>query len=182
MSKIDQETAEIVAKNLRVLMQNYDLTPHGVESGAGVEVHTVMKILNCKTNMAMRTAKKLSVFFGITIDVLLSSKAIKLKKVENTPTIKKFYEENRLNKKYFESRKKENVVADFLRNILLSDPEFKDYIRAGALTTHINKTYNKSFKAKTVAKELSRLFEEGLVERRDNTGEGAVFYYRRKST
>lgn len=182
MSKIDLETAEIVAKNLRTLMNHYDLTEHGVESGAGVEVHTIVKILDCKTNVAIRTAKKISVFFGITLDLLFSSKPLKLSKLENTPTVKKFYEENRLNKKYFESRKKENIVADFLRNILVLDPEFNHYNRAGAITEYINKTYSKSFKAKTVAKELSRLFKEGLVERTDRTGEGSVYYYRRKST
>lgn len=180
MSKIDLETAEIVAANLSNLMNHFDLTPYGVEAGAGVEIHTIAKILRKRTNISTKTARKLSSFFGIPIDALLSSRPLRLKTAENTPTIQHFYINNQLNYKYFQSQQKENIVAQFLRSVLIHDPFLNLGQRARTITNHIATVYNKKFSAKTVAKELWRMCEEGVLEREDRTGHGAVFYYKLK--
>lgn len=181
MSKIDLQTATIVANNLTSLMNHYDLTPYGVEAGAGVEIHTIAKILRKTTNISTFTAKKLSNFFEITIDALFSSRPLKLKRPDNVPTIKQFYADNVLNPKFFISKQKENVVAQFLRTVLIYDPHLNEKKRSGIIAKHINNTYGKSFNPKTVAKELARMYEEELIDREDKTGKGSVFYYGLKS-
>jgi len=177
MSKIDIETATIVADNLTSLMNHFDLTPYGVEAGADVEIHTIAKILRRTTNISTRTAKRLSMFFEITIDTLFSARPLKLKKAENVPTIKQFHVDNALNPKYFISKQKENVVAQFLRDIVIHDPILNEKKRSGIIAKHVNETYGKSFDPKTVAKELARMYEEELIDREDKTGKKSVFYY-----
>lgn len=177
MSKIDHHTAQIVANNLAFLMKHYGLTVYGIEAGTGIEVHTINRILSKRTNISTGSAKKLADFFGITVDVLFSSKPIKVKKIDNTPSIKRFYEENPLNNKYFQSRQKENVVARFLRTVLVNDPYLNEGRRAGNISSHIKNLYKKDFNRETVNKELARMYQEGILQREDKTGKGSVYYY-----
>ncbi len=180
MNKIDYATAEIVSKNLEFLMRHFGLTVHGVEAGTGIEVHTINRILSKSTNISTSTAKKIANLFGVTVDILFASKPIKVKGIENTPSVKLFYEENPLNDKYYQVRQKENVVARFLRSVIAKDPFLNVAQRAGKISSHIKLKYKKEFNRETVNKELARMCQEGILEREDHTGHGAVFYYKLK--
>ncbi|WP_028295221.1 helix-turn-helix domain-containing protein [Olivibacter sitiensis] len=177
MSTVDINRAKIVAKNLKTLMDTYRLTVHGVEAGAGIEVHTLNRILNLNTNISPNTAQRLADFFGIGIDQIFSSKMARLRRLDQVPTLKNFYVESKLNKKYFQDRVKEDVVTEFLKAVMLLDPFFNTGKRAKEITDHINGKYDKDFNSKTVAKVLSRLWGIGLLKREDRTGKGKVFYY-----
>lgn len=179
MSNIDTETARIAAKNLTTLMDKYNLTTYGTAAGAEVEVHTINRILSMTTNISTRVAKKLSKFFGIGINHFFSLELPKLKKIEQVPTLKDFYEANTLNHKYFQDRSKENQVAHFLRTEFIHNKFLETGQRASAVTKYINQNYSKNFNKKTVAKELFRLYEAGDLLRDDPSGKGAVYYYRR---
>ena len=180
MNKIDLDIAAIVAQNLKTLMTHYNLTVYGVEIGTGLEVHTINKILKKRTNLSTTSAKKIAAFFDITVDVLFSGKPLKLRKIENTPTIKKFYEDYPLNNKYYITRHKENAVGQFLRKVMIGDPNFEKGQRAGKIADYIEQKYAKGFKTETVRKELERMYAEGFLEREDRSGAGAVFFYKVK--
>lgn len=182
MSEIDLDIAKIVAERLKALMQHYDLTVYGVEAGSKVEVHTITKILNLQTNMAFRTAKRLAAFFDIPPDSFFSKRVIRVKSIEKNPGMKAFYEDNPLNNKYFASRKNDTVFAHFLRTVLLEDPAFFQPMQVKEIAAYVKRTYHKTFHSKTVAKELSRTYEKGLLKRIDKTGTGSVYQYARKDT
>jgi transcriptional regulator with XRE-family HTH domain len=181
MSKLDLITAEIVSNNLNALMQRYDLTATGVAAGANLEVHSVNRILSKTTNISTQSAKKLATFFGITIDKIFSESKIKFQNLDNTPTLKQFYEDNILNTTYFQSKAKENVVAHFLKTRLINDSILLEGKRASYITMHIKEKYKKDFDPKVVAKVLYRMSQVGLLEREDKTGKGSVYYYSIKS-
>ena len=182
MSKIDYEIAEIVARNLRTLMVHYDLTVQGVEAGSHVEMHTINKILNQETNMAFRTAKRLGIFFGISPETLYSDKKIQLKSIESVSKMKAFYKENKLNNKYFTSKKKDTIFVYFLREVLLDDPNFQKPMQVRELAAYIKEKYNKTFNPKTMAKELARNYDKGIINRIDKTGTKARYHYSAKKT
>ncbi len=177
MNKIDLDVAEIVANNLNLLMKKYNLTIAGLEAGAGLEAHTINRILSKTTNISSRSAKKLAEFFGMTVDIIFSNKPIKFQKLENIPALLSFYKGNHLNNKYFLSRAKENVIAHFLRTVLVHDSFLNDGKRTSEISEYIKTTYKKNFNPKTIAKELFRLSEAGLLKRDDRTGKGSVYYY-----
>lgn len=181
MNKIDRNISKIVSSNLEQLMAHYDLTTYALESGAELEIHTINKILSQKTNISTYSAKKIAAFFDISIDALFSVKPLKLRKIESTPSIKKFYADNKLNDKYFKTRQEENTVAKFIRKIALTDSTFQTNRRAGKIAEYIEEKYKNGYLAETIRKELDRMYQEGTLEREDKTGAGAVFYYKLKN-
>lgn len=173
------DLSKIVATNVSDLMKQADLTNNGLAEGADLTPHTIVKILNAETNISPKTAKKLSVFFCITVSQLFSNKRIKLKKLSDITPLKEFYSNNQSNPTYFRSRAKENVVAHFLKNVFINDPFLNEGRRVKEIAKYIKESpqYKKNFSSKTIAKELDRMYESGLVRKEDKTGKGSVYYY-----
>lgn len=177
---IEIDYRAIIKKHLQSLMEQADLTIEGMAEGADLSSLTIRKILTAKTNASQITISKIATFFNLKIEKLYSEKPIKLKKLDEVPILQDFYTTYKSNNTFFLSRAKENVVAHFLKNILLKDNFMRIGRRAKDITIYIktNPKYNKNFDAKVIAKVLDRMYKQNLLEREDKTGEGAVFYYK----
>lgn len=177
MSKIDLVTAENVAKQLHSLMQQADLTVYGLAEGARLSTHTVNRILKKKTNLSSGSAKKLALFFSIPLEKIFSDSLVKLKKIENIPSIYEFHKTNSENDIYFISKFKENKVATFIKETLVYDSFINEGKRSKEISEYILKVYGKDFDPKVVAKALERLYNENVLNRDDKTGAASVYYY-----
>lgn len=181
MSEIDYKTT--LKKHLTSLMQQTDLTIEGIAEGAKLSSLTIRKILNRKTSASQITLNKIANFFNIKLEKLYSEKPIKLTKLDENPILRDFYDTYMSNNTYFHSRSKENVVAHFMKNELIFDEYLTVGRRAKDVANYIKITpkYRKNFDSKVIAKALERMFNQGLLEREDRTGKGAVFYYKVKN-
>ncbi len=180
MNDVDKKIASIVSEKIKSLMKRYNLTPEGLAAGSGLDVHTVRKITGSSTNISTYSLKKISAFFDISIEAILSEKLLRLKPIKDVQNLQAFYTDNSLNPNYFEDRKNSNVVARFLRDILINDPFIKEPKRASQVYLHILNNYKKDFNQKTIAKELYRMSEENLLKHHDKTGNKKVYYYWRE--
>jgi transcriptional regulator with XRE-family HTH domain len=177
MNEVDKKIANIVSENVKSLMTKYNLTHGGLAAGSVLDIHTVRKITSSSTNISTYSLKKISAFFHISIDALLSEKLVRLKPIKDVPNLLAFYTDNSLNPNYFEDRKNDNVVARFLRDVLINDMFIKEPRRASQVHKHILVNYKKDFNQKTIAKELYRMSEENLLKHHDKTGKKKVYYY-----
>lgn len=177
MNDVDKKIAVVVSKNVKALMAKYNLTDTGLASSSGLEIHTIRRIISSSTNIATGSLKKIALLFDISIDALLSEKPLRFKAVKHLTQLRTFYNDNTLNPSYFEDRKNDNVVARFLRDVLINDPFIKEPRRANQVHNHILINYKKDFNPKTIAKELYRMSEENLLKHHDKTGKKKVYYY-----
>lgn len=177
MSEVDYNV--ILQKHLTNLMKQADLSIIGIAEASTLSTITIRKILTAKTRASQITLNKIASLFNIKIEKLFSDKEIKLKRLDEIPLLKEFYKTNASNNTYFASRAKENVVADFLRKILIYDDFLKVGRRAKEVAYYVkqNPKYSKEFDPKIIAKALERMYRDGLLDREDKTGKNSVFFY-----
>lgn len=174
----DPEQAKIIARNVHHIRIWLDLTPKGFSAAVDISVNHLRLIERGESNITSRTAGKIADFAGIEVKHLFSLTLPKLKKPENIPTVKKFYEDNRENYKYFISRKGENSVANFIRTVLIPDGYFKKQRKiVGIIVRDCRVEYKKRFTSKELSRQLGRLADKGALSKKDPTGTGKKFAY-----
>src|SRR5699024_4494514 len=99
-----------------------DLTIVGLSEAAGLSTHTITKILKMQTVVSSKTIEKLCSLFGVSTSQLLSTTKIQLKNAADTRALEKFQDSNEGNSNYFRTKAKDNVVAHFIKTILINDP------------------------------------------------------------
>lgn len=173
--------SDIIAAQLKSLMLQADLTIEGLSEAAGLSTHTIAKILKGQTRVSPTTVEKLTGLFGISASALMSSDPIELAKQGHSDTLEEFFESNEANLKYFLSRAKDNVVAHFIKTVLVNDSFLNEGRRVREIAEYIrtHPPYQKNFNPKVIAKVLDRLVKAGKLQKEDKTGKGSVYYYRR---
>jgi transcriptional regulator with XRE-family HTH domain len=176
---MDNKEYTLIKKQLISLMDQSDLTINGLAEGTNLSSMTIRKILLQQTKPSVQTLEKITAFFEITISQLFSEKLIKIKRIEDIEALKDFYEDNKSNPEYFNSRSKEGIATYFLRNVLIKDQYFSEPRRAKEIHLFIkeNPKYSKNLNPKVIAKILERMYNEGILKRMDKTGKKSVFYY-----
>ncbi len=128
-------------------------------------------------NISPKLVTKVANFFGVEVSQLYSSKIIILRSPIKIETVSRFYYENQKNAKFFLSRRGEYSVAAFLRNILLSDPYMIEGREVSDLIEYCYKNYQRKLSSQEMSRELRRLYNKGVVGRKDKFGNGSVFLY-----
>lgn len=171
----------IISRQLKSLMDQSDLTIEGLSEAAGLTTHTITKILKAKTRISPLTLEKITGLFGITASKLMSAERIDLSNRHLPEALENFYDSYEANPKYFQSRAKENVVAHFMKTVLVNDPYLNEgrRVRDIAEYIHTNPAYQKDFNPKVIAKVLDRMTKAGNIRKEDKTGKRSVYYYSR---
>lgn len=172
---------ETIAAQLQSLMDQADLTVEGLAEAAGLSTHTISKILKKQTRISSKSVDKLTDLFGISASALMSPAKIELNRHPYPDALADFRHSYEANSNYFRSRAKENVVAHFIKSVLVNDPYLEEGRRVKEIARYIrtHPAYQKEFNPKVIAKVLDRMAKAGTIEKEDKTGRGSVFYYRR---
>lgn len=175
----EKQRAKRAGRNTYFLRRHADLTVQGLAAGVGLSINHVRKIEAGESNMTARTAGKICDFFDIEIAVLYGSTLPKVRKIEEMPAVKRFYETNKENYQFFRSLKDKNSVAHFLKEVLLKKNYFRKAKRevADVVNESNSEEYRKNFNSKEISRELIRLVERGFLARQDKTGKGKRYLY-----
>lgn len=169
-----------VSSNVKNLRVQAGLTLEGFAAAISISISYVRMIENGKANITSKLAQRITDFFEIEVQKLYTNKHYSLKKPENIPSIKRFYDENVRNPQFFLNRKGENSVAHFLRTELISGGYLDDEREVGEIREHCLTKYQRKFDSKEMSRQLGRLVDEGLLSRTDKFGNGTVYLYRKR--
>jgi transcriptional regulator with XRE-family HTH domain len=172
-----RKTSEIVAVNVIFLRTIADLTLQGFISAIGISMTYLRKIEKGEANITSKLADKIANLFEINTDCIYSEKTIKLKAIDQIAPLKRFYEENKNNAKYFISRKSEDSVAYFLKSILIPTGYFAKGYEVSEIQYYIKKTYNKDFSSKDLSRELNRLVKKNILFKKDVFGNQSIYSF-----
>ncbi|WP_345949035.1 helix-turn-helix transcriptional regulator [Mucilaginibacter sp. PAMB04274] len=170
--------AKIVADNIKYIREYAGLTFVGFAEAVKISISYLRLIEKGTANITYKVAKKISDFCEIEPDSIFSAKALKLKKLSQIATINIFYTENINNPQYFISRKGENSIAHFLKNVLLPSGYLIDYREVNAIQAFCKSEYNKDFTSKELSRELNRLADDKKLLRFDKYGNKSIYLYK----
>jgi transcriptional regulator with XRE-family HTH domain len=180
MEQNDQARAEIVGCQIKSLLSQSGLSIVGLAHAIEMSVNHLRTAKNGKASISGKTAGKIADFFGIEIGVLFSARDFRLKKLENIENLQRFYIDNENNPQFFVRRKGENSVAHFLKEILLPSGFFSERREVNEIQSFIKKHYKRDFTSKELSRQLTRLFDAGMLIREDKTGNRSIFLYKNK--
>lgn len=172
--------SQIVGSNVKNLRLQAGLTLEGFAAAISISISYVRMIENGKANITSKLAQRITDFFEIEVQRLYANKPYTLKKLENIPSVKKFYEENERNPQFFLTRKGENSVAHFLRTELIPGIYLNDEREVAEIQNYCLTKHQRKFESKELSRQLGRLADEGLLSRKDKFGNGTVYLYRKK--
>lgn len=170
----------IVGENVKDLRIQADLTIEGLTFALSISISYMLMIERGAANISTKLAKKIANLFDIDVAQLYSVKRIRLRTPFKIPSIEQFHKENKNNPKFFISRRPEYSVANFLRNVLLTDEIILENHNVGELKEFSKEKYQRDLNSQELSRELRRLYLKGVLERDDKFDNGSVYLYRLK--
>lgn len=181
---VDQDQAQVELRlKIESLRIQAGLSVIGWSDALGISTNYTRELKSGKRPISRRTLKKVSNFFNIEIESLISNEPIVLGDIEKIDTIMVFYEANKNNNNFFEARKDEkNTVNFYLKKILSHDKFFEKERVVQEVREFIKTNYNIDVASKGLSRQLTRMVESGILEKEDKTGTKSIFSYKEKSS
>lgn len=169
-----------VGFHLESLLYQSGLTVIGLSNAINMSPNHLRAIKNGKASISSRTAGKIADFFMIGVDLLFSTKLIKLKRTELIIPLITFYKENEANQEFFIQRKAQNSIGFFLNNTILPSDYLEVERSVREIKNHILSSYRKDFSSKEISRQLTRLVESGKLQKQSKFGNNSIFLYSKK--
>lgn len=173
---------KIVGNNFRSMRLQVNLTKEAMATALDLSISYILMIERGAANISSKIAIAIADFFEITVSQLYSKNNIKLKASDKIAAVAKFYQENKINAKFFIHRKKEYSTAAFLKEVLIPENILDEYIVVGNIISVTLKEFERELSSQELSRELRRAFLKGYLERFDKFGNKSTYEYRVKRT
>ncbi|MBW3466865.1 hypothetical protein [Arthrospiribacter ruber] len=180
MSKIDEHRADIISKNLELIMEETDLTIDGIVEFTDVSKPTIDRALLKLSNISPNKLKEIAVSFGLISSQLSNKYPVKTSHLSKLKKLIDFKTDSSSNPKYFISKSKKHNAHNFVKDQLLNDAYFKEERRLSDIKRRLkdSQDYIKTFTDSALEQAVKRIaekFEWFKVSRK--SPKGKVFYY-----
>lgn len=181
MKENEYTSSELVGKQVTSLLDQTGISIAGLAIGTEISLNHLRTIKNGTASISSKTAGKIAIFFGVSIDVIFSTELHKLEEPKNQGDIGKFYKENANNREFFVDRQQENSVAYSINTNLIPSQFFAEGREVSYVQKYLREEHGLDFSSKDISQHLTRLSKKGILTKEDKTGNKSIYLYKLKS-
>ncbi|UCS92307.1 hypothetical protein KZP23_16585 [Echinicola marina] len=183
MSKIDIERAELISKNLQLIMDKSDLTVDGLEEYTGISKPTLNRAILKTSNLSPNKVNDLAKAFHLDSKEVTSKFPVRTRHLTRMDELIDFKNKNLENFKYFISESQKHNAHAFVKSELFKDPYYKEERKMKEIKNRLRKSknYQDEFSDNAIEQAIKRLVIDCdffIINRK--SPKGKVFYYKVK--